>query len=57
MHVPGRLTLLVVLCALMVGAPARAATGSLYSGSGPRPGPDILYEPPATAPQVTNAGI
>ena len=29
---------------------------SLYRGPGPRPGPDILYEPPATAPQLTNAG-
>src|SRR5436309_16124244 len=35
---------------------ALAATGSLYSGPGPRPGPDILYAPAATAPQLTNAG-
>src|SRR5436190_10103397 len=34
-----------------------AAPGSLYSGPGPRPGPDILYAPAATAPQLTNAGI
>src|SRR6185503_5402524 len=34
---------------------APAATGSLYSGPGPRPGPDILYSAPATAPQLTNA--
>src|SRR5919197_3313163 len=34
-----------------------AAQGSLYSGSGPRPGPDILYAPATTAPQLTNAGV
>ena len=39
-----------VLCAV---APAHAA--SLYGGPGPRPGPDILYAPPANAPQLTNA--
>ena len=33
-----------------------AETGSLYSGPGPRPGPDILYAAPASAPQLTNAG-
>ena len=30
---------------------------SLYTGSGPRPGPDILYRAPAIAPQLTNTGI
>jgi hypothetical protein len=54
-YVPGRLLLLTTLAALTVVAPARAA--SLSSGPGPRPGPDILYEKPATAPQLTNAGI
>jgi hypothetical protein len=34
-----------------------AAGSSLYSGPGPRPGPDILYEAPAVAPQLTNAGV
>jgi hypothetical protein len=29
---------------------------SLYSGPGPKPGPAILYQAPATAPQLTNAG-
>jgi hypothetical protein len=53
----GRISLLGALCALVCAAPAGAVTGSLYSGPGPRPGPDILYEPPATAPQLTNSGI
>jgi C-terminal binding-module, SLH-like, of glucodextranase len=55
--VQGRLALLGALFALAMAAPAGAATGSLYSGPGPRPGPDILYAPPATAPQLTNSGI
>ncbi len=41
------------LAALCAVAPA----ASLYGGRGPRPGPDILYAPPATAPQLTNAGV
>ena len=48
-------------CALSIaaiGAPAASADpGSLYQGPGPRPGPDILYEPPAKAPQLQNAGV
>jgi hypothetical protein len=37
------------------GATAIArATPSLYSGPGPRPGPTLLYEKPAIAPQLTN---
>src|SRR3954451_21173778 len=57
-----RRTLLAALAALLAGLgvvpPATlAASGSLYSGPGPRPGPDILYDAPATAPQLTNAGI
>jgi C-terminal binding-module, SLH-like, of glucodextranase len=56
-----RKTLVGALVALLAGLgvvppAALAAPGSLYSGPGPRPGPDILYEPPATAPQLTNAG-
>lgn len=31
------------------------STSSLYSGSGPRPGPSILYQAPAVAPELTNA--
>src|SRR5437660_4279818 len=34
-----------------------AGTASLYSGPGPRPGPSILYAPPAIAPELTNTGI
>src|SRR4051794_10724382 len=57
-----RRTLLAALVALLAGLgvvpPATlAASGSLYSGPGPRPGPDILYAAPATAPQPTNAGV
>ncbi|HUZ29744.1 MAG TPA: hypothetical protein VMU90_10915, partial [Solirubrobacteraceae bacterium] len=33
-----------------------AASGSLYIGPGPRPGPDILYRAPAKAPQLSNSG-
>ncbi len=32
-------------------------SGSLYQGPAPRPGPDILYRPPAQAPQLENGGI
>ena len=35
---------------------AIAAGDSLYQGPGPRPGPNILYSAPATAPQLENAG-
>jgi predicted esterase len=45
----------VSLCA--VPPTGVAAPGSLYGGPGPRPGPDILYAAPATAPQLTNTGI
>ena len=41
-----------------VGAPlAGADAGSLYSGPGPRPGPDLLYSSPAAAPQLENTGV
>jgi hypothetical protein len=42
---------------LVPAAVALSASGSLYTGPGQRPGPDILYAAPATAPQLTNAGI
>jgi hypothetical protein len=42
---------------LMPGVALAAPSGSLYSGPGPRPGPDILYAPAANAPQLTNAGV
>ncbi|MGH9060843.1 MAG: glucodextranase DOMON-like domain-containing protein, partial [Acidimicrobiales bacterium] len=56
---------LAVASVLAVASPAWAATpsgatgsrASLPSGPGPRPGPAILYAPPATAPQLTNTGI
>ena len=39
------------------GARARPTSASLYRGAAPRPGPDLLYAPPAvTRPQLTNAG-
>lgn len=40
----------------LAGAPATAAgASSLYTGAGQRPGPAILYQPPAVAPELTNA--
>ena len=30
---------------------------SLYTGPGPRPGPDVLYQPVSVPPQLTNSGI
>src|SRR5690349_24256538 len=54
-----RNAIVAVAVALAGGVPvasARAANSSLYSGSGPKPGPAILYQAPATAPQLTNAG-
>src|SRR5215212_4822805 len=52
------LVAIVGLLAGLVAMPsaANAAVGSLYSGPAARPGPDILYAPPASAPQLTNAG-
>ena len=49
---------MVLACVAVVVLPrgAIAAGDSLYQGPGPRPGPDILYAPPATAPQLENAG-
>ena len=38
-------------------APSAGGNASLYTGPGSRPGPDLLYEPVATAPQLTNTGI
>src|SRR3954453_20148480 len=48
-----RTAALIALLFGLAAAPA-AHAGSLYSGPGPRPGPDILYQKPATAPQLTN---
>ena len=41
---------------LLVPSLALADPNSLYQGPGPRPGPDILYEPLADAPQLQNTG-
>jgi hypothetical protein len=44
--------------AIVGGCPESAAAGSLPSvTSGHRPGPDVLYAPPAAAPQLENGGV
>src|SRR5438552_11417475 len=43
------------LLALTVAGEAAAA--SLYTGPGSRPGPLILYQPPAVAPQLSDSGV
>jgi dienelactone hydrolase len=50
-----RATLAAVLLTATMSSAASAS--SLYSGPDPRPGPAILYEPTAVAPELTNAGI
>ena len=53
-----RLTVSGLAVAVLGVAPAALAqAGSLWSGPGPRPGPAILYAPPAIAPQLTNTGV
>jgi Putative esterase len=53
----GLLATMVVACAcLLVPAGAGADASSLYQGPGQRPGPDLLYEPLADAPQLQNTG-
>jgi hypothetical protein len=44
-------------CAAILGWASSAKAGSLYSGPGHRPGPDILYAPPATAPELGDTGV
>jgi hypothetical protein len=44
-----------VVLSVSVCSPAVADPGSLYTGPGPRPGPDLLYAPLADAPQLDNA--
>ena len=58
MRSPRRLAALLPVAAVALAAqPVQAQRGSLPDlDSGPRPGPNILYAPPATAPQLTNAG-
>jgi hypothetical protein len=50
------LAALVLACATGLALSLPAKAGSLYSGPGHRPGPDILYAGPATAPQLQNTG-
>jgi hypothetical protein len=50
-------TALVSAAALAMCAAPQALGASLYTGPGSRPGPSILYQPPASAPQLTNSGI
>jgi hypothetical protein len=46
---------LAIVAALALAGPAGAAKSSLPTvASGPRPGPDLLYAPPAPAPQLSN---
>ena len=47
---------LIGVACLIAPAPAPAADGSLYSGPEPRPGPQVLYQKPTTAPQLRNDG-
>src|SRR5437763_10373259 len=51
---------ILVLCLLATVAlpcAAHARRTSLYSGKGPRPGPDVLYAPAASAAQLENVGV
>jgi hypothetical protein len=51
------LTAVLALLAALVPCAAAARAASLPSvDSGARPGPDVLYAPPARAPQLENAG-
>jgi hypothetical protein len=53
----GRRSILLAAVVAALAMPSTAWAASLYSGPGSRPGPDILYSRPATAPQLTNAGV
>jgi len=48
---------IAVASTALAGFAGPATASSLYSGPGSRPGPSILYETPAVAPQLTNTGI
>jgi hypothetical protein len=55
--VGGLLATIVFAClCLLAPAWAGADASSLYQGPGQRPGPDLLYEPLADAPQLQNTG-
>ncbi len=47
---------LTVLLTLLLAPAAFGDGSSLYTGPGPRPGPGLLYQPPASAPQLSNSG-
>jgi pimeloyl-ACP methyl ester carboxylesterase len=51
----GRHAVAAACFAAFLGSVGVAHAGSLYSGAGPKPGPAILYEPLANAPQLQNA--
>src|SRR3954451_24850993 len=44
----------IALLFVLLPTTAAADSSSLYHGPAPRPGPSILYQKPATAPQLTN---
>jgi hypothetical protein len=49
---------LALACLSLLGSwCASARAGSLYAGPGSPPGPAILYEPPATVPELQNTGV
>src|SRR5579863_2516931 len=50
-----RLAFLSLVAVIVV--PALASGASLYTGAGPAPGPAVLYESVATAPQLQNTGV
>jgi hypothetical protein len=49
--------MLVAVGLIGLDSASAAATGSLYSGPGPRPGPAILYAPLAKSQALQNSGI
>ena len=49
--------ILALMSAASAAAASRSTSSSLYSGPAPAPGPAILYEPPAVAPELTNTGV
>src|SRR5690349_18094413 len=49
--------LVLGLAVLVAATCGTAHASSLYTGPGPRPGPDLLYAPAADAPQLENTGV
>jgi hypothetical protein len=52
-----RFAFLSLFVVAVIATPALASAGSLYTGTGPAPGPAILYQSIATAPQLQNTGV